>query len=232
MVREEIFGKTENGVEVYKFVFSNRGTEAEITNYGASVISLRRVGFNGDPVDIVCGYPTLSGYEKDRHYLGATVGRTSGRIAGGRFVLNGKTVLLNKNDGENHLHGGIQGFNKKVWNVYEVWKNGVSFRYNSPDGEENYPGLLKVRADFYITSDGSFNIEYGAESNKTTLCDITNHIYLNMEREGAGNIERNLLRIYSHRFKPVGESVVREGMVKAVEGTHFGFNFFTERGKE
>lgn len=232
MIVEEKYGTTAKGSDVYKYKISQGGTEVEVITYGATVVSLKRPDYCGVMRDIVLGYSSLKEYEKNDGYLGATIGRTCNRIDYGRFVLENKVYDLRRNDRTSHLHGGAEGFDKKVWRVDSVWDNGVAMMLKSLDGDENYPGKLNASAMFYLSDDGSFNIVYTGESDKTTLCDMTNHMYFNMDGENTGSVDTNLIRIYAHTFTPVNERMVPEGKVRAVEETPFDFMVFKELSRD
>src|SRR5580693_2845335 len=179
------FGKTSEGIAVYRYVLSNRkGIEAVVTSYGATLVSLRVPDRNGKAADIVLGYDDLAGYEEGKSFLGATIGRYGNRIAGGEFTLDGKVFHLPKNDGPNSLHGGTRGFNKRVWTGVDRSRADaqvLELSYTSPDGEEGYPGTLKAKVTYTLPAEASeLRIDYAATTDKDTVVNLTNHSYFNL----------------------------------------------------
>jgi len=221
------FGKTPDGQPVDLFVLTNKGgAEASITNYGGAVVSLKVPDRNGKLVDVVLGYDTLDGYVNDKAYLGAIVGRYGNRIAHAQFVLDGKTYALAKNNGDNSLHGGIKGFNKAVWTAKTFSaKDGqsVELSYLSKDGEEGFPGNLKVTVTYTLTDANALRIEYSATTDKKTVVNLTNHSYFNLAGQGSGDILGHLLTIEADQFTPVDSGLIPTGELRDVMGTPFDF---------
>lgn len=226
------FGKTPGGTPVSLYTLSNtRGMEAKITNYGGIVVSLKVPDRNGAPGDVVLGYDSLSQYIASNPYFGALIGRYGNRIAGGRFVLGGTTVTLACNDGPNHLHGGLKGFDKVVWTVDEkasVPGSTLVLTYVSRDGEEGYPGTLSVRVVYAITEKNELTIDYAATTDKPTVVNLTHHSYFNLA--GRGDILGHMLSIAADRFTPVGPGLIPTGVLQGVEGTPFDFRTPTAIG--
>ena len=191
--------------------------EADIESVGARINALRVKG-----VDIVLGFNTIDDYNKSGCYAGATIGRVANRIAKGRFTLNGKEYRLNVNNGENHLHGGNEGFDKKPFAILEQMDHSVTMEYISADGEENYPGNLQFKVKFTIENNSLF-IEYGAVSDKDTLWCPTNHAYFNLDGEQSGDCLNNLLKINADFYTPVDSGLIPTGEKKKVKGTPFDF---------
>lgn len=191
--------------------------EADIESVGARINALR---VNG--VDIVLGFNSVEEYNKSGCYAGATIGRVANRIAKGRFTLNGKEYQLNVNNGENHLHGGNEGFDKKLFTVLEQTDNSVTMEYLSADGEENYPGNLRFTVKFKVENN-SLLMEYSAISDKDTLWCPTNHTYFNLDGEGKGDCLNNLLQINADFYTPVDSELIPTGEKRAVKGTPFDF---------
>src|SRR5262249_39629687 len=157
----------------------------------ATLISLKAPDRSGNFADVVLGYKDIDGYVNDKAYLGATVGRYGNRIANGKFTLEGKTYELPKNNGNNTLHGGIKGFNKRLWTAREVSSPtgpAVRFSYLSKDGEEGFPGNLNVEVTYSLSNDNALRVEYSATTDKTTIVNLTNHAYFNLAGEGSGDI--------------------------------------------
>jgi len=221
------FGKLPDGKEIELYTLSNsRGMEAGIMTYGATLVFLKVPDREDNIADIVLGYDSLDGYLEDSPYFGAIVGRYANRIADGLFTLDGKEYKLAANDGENHLHGGIRGFDKVVWNA-ETVKNpdaaGVKFLYLSPDGEEGYPGNLDCRVTYWLTENNELKLEYHAETSKPTPVNLTHHSYFNLKGQGNGDILGHELMLNADKYTPVNEQLIPTGEIKPVEGTPFDF---------
>ena len=228
------FGKTPDGQPVDLFVLTNKnGAEASITNYGGAVVSIKVPDRNGRLADVVLGYDTLDGYVNDKAYFGAIVGRYGNRIAHAQFLLDGKTHTLVKNNGDNSLHGGIKGFNKAVWTAKTFsGKDGqlLELSYLSRDGEEGFPGNLKVTVTYTWTDANALMIEYSATTDKKTVVNLTNHSYFNLVGQGNGDILGHLLTIEADRFTPVDSGLIPTGELPEVAGTPFDFRKATAIG--
>jgi aldose 1-epimerase len=221
------FGKTPDGQPVDLYVLTNKsGAEASITNYGGALVALKMPDRNGKLADIVLGYDNVDGYVADKSYFGALVGRYGNRIGHAQFVLDGKTYTLAKNNGENSLHGGIKGFNKALWAAKTLSsKDGRSLElsYLSKDGEEGFPGNLKVTVIYTLTDANALKIEYSATTDKKTILNLTNHAYFNLAGQGSGDILGHLLMINADQFTPVDSGLIPTGELRAVAGTPFDF---------
>jgi aldose 1-epimerase len=159
-------------------------------------------------------------------YLGCTAGRFANRIAKGKFRLNGKEYVLAQNNGENHLHGGIKGFDKKMWKAEDATSSegeGMAFSYVSPDGEEGYPGTLSVQVVYRWTADNALHIEYRAATDKDTVVNLTNHSYFNLAGEGSGDVLSHEMQIFADRFTPVDGGAIPTGELRSVRGTPLDF---------
>ena len=226
-VTKESFGKTEAGENVDLYTLRNtHGVEAKITNFGGIVVSLKVPDRNGKFDDVVLGFSNLDGYLKQGPYFGALIGRYGNRIAKGRFTLNGVEYKLAVNNGENHLHGGIKGFDKVVWTGKEMNTRlgpAVVLTYLSKDGEEGYPGNLNVRVVYTLTNNNELKIEYSATSDKDTVTNLTHHSYFNLAGEGNGDILNHLVTINANRFVPTDAGSIPTGELKSVAGTPFDF---------
>jgi aldose 1-epimerase len=225
---KESFGKTADGQEVQLFTLSNKnGMEARIMDYGGIVVSLKVPDRTGKLDDVVLGLNTLDDYLKGHPYFGALVGRYGNRIAKGRFTLNGVEYKLAVNNGENHLHGGIKGFDKVVWNAkfVKTVKGEVSLvlTYLSKDGEEGYPGNLNVRVVYTLSNNNELMIDYTATTDKDTVVNLTHHSYFNLAGEGNGDILNHQLTINASRFTPIDAGSIPTGELKNVAGTPFDF---------
>ena len=221
-VTTSIFGHTKQGETVTAYRVENRtGMQLTVLDYGATIQSLRVPDRRGELTDVVLGYDTVAEYEENGGYLGATIGRVGNRIGGAEFSLNGKTYPLAKNDGENHLHGGIKGFDKQMWNV-EVREDALVCSRLSPDGEEGYPGNLWVRVTFTLHEANALSIQYEARAEKDTLVNLTNHSYFNLTgcKEPVLN---HLYTLHADSITPVDSTGVPTGELKAVTGTEYDF---------
>ncbi|HEV1993205.1 MAG TPA: aldose epimerase family protein [Candidatus Acidoferrum sp.] len=221
------FGKTPDGQPVDLFVLTNKGgAEASITNYGGAVVSLKVPDRNGKLADVVLGYDNADGYVADKSFFGALIGRYGNRIGHAQFVLDGKTYTLAKNNGENSLHGGIKGFNKALWSAKTISTRGgqsVELSYLSKDGEEGFPGNLKVTVIYTLTNTNALKIEYSATTDKKTVVNLTNHSYFNLAGQGSGDILGHLLMIPADQFTPVDAGLIPTGELRDVAGTPFDF---------
>jgi aldose 1-epimerase len=224
-VKKEPFGGLPDGtpVELYTLT-NNKGLKARLMTYGAILVSLEVPDRNGTPGDITLGCDSLDGYLKVSPYFGAIVGRYGNRIAKGRFILDGVEYKLANNNGINHLHGGVKGFDKVIWTaepVKEADAAGVRFSYLSRDGEEGYPGNLKVVVTYSLTNDNELRIAYEAETDKATPVNLTHHSYFNLA--GQGDILGHELTLYADKYTPVDEGLIPMGEVLDVKGTPMDF---------
>ena len=228
------FGKTGDGKQVDLYVLSNKnGVEVDVTNFGAAVVSVKVPNRHGKTDDVVLGYDDLDGYLHDKSYFGATVGRYANRIAHGKFTLNGTTYTLAKNDGENHLHGGVQGFNKVVWEAKDVSTAdaaALQLNYLSKNGEEGYPGNLSVQVTYTLTNNNELKIDYAATTDKDTVLNLTHHSYFNLAGQGKGDILQHQLLLHASRFTPVDATLIPTGEIRSVKGTPLDFASATAIG--
>ncbi len=226
-ITRSAFGKTHDGQEVWLFTLQcDSGMKAILTNYGAILTSLYVADRNGHFDDVVLGFPSLDGYLQKHPYFGALVGRYSNRIGKGRFMLDGVEYKLATNNGENHLHGGIKGFDKVVWSAEPVERDsavGVKFSYLSKDGEEGYPGNLSCSVIYWLTSKNELRIEYFATVDKATPVNLTNHSYFNLAGQGVGDILNHQLEIFAERFTPIDKGSIPNGELRSVEDTSMDF---------
>ncbi|RKY88306.1 galactose-1-epimerase [candidate division KSB1 bacterium] len=217
--------ETKMKYDIYTLKNAN-GLEAKITNYGGILMSLMVPDRNGQFADIVLGYDTVEEYVKNNPYFGVIVGRYANRIAKGKFTLDGEEYILAKNNGENHLHGGIKGFGAVKWNAEKIeGPNGKSLKltYLSKDGEEGYPGNLSVAVVYTLTDDNELKIDYSATTDKTTIVNLTNHSYFNLAGQGEGDILGHILMINADRFTPINRNFIPTGELRPVRGTPFDF---------
>lgn len=227
-IERRAFGRLADGTEVGLYTLTNRnGVEAQITDFGAGVVSLKVPDARGRMGDVVLGYEDAAGYEADTFYMGTVAGRYANRIAGGRFRLGGVEYRLAQNNGPNHLHGGLRGFNKVLWSARELLLHpgGVALEltYRSRDGEEGYPGNLSATVTYVLTAEDELRIEYAATADKPTVVNLTSHAYFNLAGEGAGSILGHVLKVNADRFTPVDETSIPTGELRPVRGTPFDF---------
>lgn len=221
------FGISPDGDETSSWTITNQsGLSLGLSNWGATIISLRQPDRNGEIENVTLGFSDASEYVSSRGYLGATCGRFANRIAGGTFTLEGRKHELFCNDGPNHLHGGERGYNARIWDAAPYAEGdlaGVVFTLESPDGEENYPGNLKLRADYALDESGRLFMDFKGETDKTTIINITNHAYWNLAGESSGSIEGHLIKIHASHYLPVDDTAIPIGEIRSVSGTPFDF---------
>lgn len=198
--------------------------EVRLASYGARITSIKVPDRNGAMVDVVLGFNTVEPYRTSikKPYLGATLGRYAGRIADGRFTLDGVEHLLAKNNGPNHNHGGVNGFDKVVWNAKQL-RNGVQFDYTSSDGEEGYPGTLKARVTYKLTDANELIIDYRATTDRPTPINLSNHSYFNLAGEGSDTVLNHELMIDAEEMLAIDKTSVPTGKIVSVAGTPFDF---------
>ena len=224
------FGRLQNGRQVTAAKLKNRaGASVTVLDYGAAVQSLCVPARDGSLVDVVLGYDTAEEYERNGDFLGATIGRVANRIGGAEFELHGNVYRLEKNDGENQLHGGREGFDKKIWRMAAQGDSLLCWR-SSPDGEENYPGNLKVQVLFTLTDDHRLCISYDADTDADTPVNLTNHSYFNLN--GSGSILSHRMQLFSERICENDAGCLPTGRLLWVEGTAFDFREEKEIGAD
>ena len=233
-VTKQAFGKMPDGAPVGLYTLTNaNGLEAKITTYGGAVVSLLAPDQSGNLDDIVLGLETLEEYIEESPYFGCIAGRYANRIAQGKFTLNDVEYTLAQNDGENHLHGGLKGFDKVVWAAEERSSDdgvGLKLTYLSKDGEEGYPGNLSVEVVYTLTNADELRIEYLATTDKDTIVNLTNHTYFNLADGGAGDILGHELMLNAGRFTPIDDTLIPTGELRSVEGAPMDFRQLTPIG--
>jgi aldose 1-epimerase len=226
-VHKELFGKTRERGPVDLYTLTNsQGLEVRAMNYGGIIVSLRVPDKSGKVEDIVLGHDKLDGYMENAPYLGAIVGRYANRIANGAFTLDGVKYSLAKNNGPNSLHGGVNGFNRAVWDAkpFENGKGvGVAFNYISKNGEEGYPGNLKVKVSYTLTDENQLILDYEATTDKATPLNLSQHSYFNLAGEGSGDILGHELMLNADHFTPVDKTLIPTGELSPVQGTPMDF---------
>jgi aldose 1-epimerase len=231
-VQQKEFG-THEGRPVNLYTLKNtHGVEIQAMNYGGIIVSIRVPDRKGQFADVVLGHDKLEGYIPNPPYLGAIVGRYANRIANGTFTLDGNTYTLPKNDGPNTLHGGTtRTFDKVVWEAEPLkGKNGVAFSYVSKDGEEGFPGNLKVKVTYTLTDSNELLIDYEATTDKATPINVSQHSYFNLAGQGTGDILDHEVMINADRFTPVDKNLIPTGELRAVKGTPMDFTTATKIG--
>ena len=226
-ITKEPFGKTGDGEKVDLYTLTNaNGLKAGIITYGGIVTSLHVPDRNGNFADIVLGYDGLEQYIKNIPYFGALIGRCANRITKAKFTLDGVEYILAANNGPNHLHGGIKGFDKVVWNAEQIQSDdgpALKLTYFSKDGEEGYPGNLKCTVIYTLTNNDELKISYEAETDKVTVINLTHHSYFNLAGHNSGDILGHELMLTADNFTPNGEGLIPTGQIKPVKGTPMDF---------
>jgi aldose 1-epimerase len=224
---ESSFGRLADGTEAILFSLTNsNGLRARVTNYGAIVTSLEVPDREGNLEDVVLGYESLESYLEATPYFGAIVGRYGNRIAAGRFELDGTEYTLARNNGANHLHGGLEGFDKVLWEAAPFANEdeaGVSLTYVSADGEEGYPGNLRVVVTYALTDANELRVDYVATTDRPTVLNLTHHGYFNLAGHASGDILGHDLMLAADRFTPVDQGLIPTGELRPVDGTPMDF---------
>lgn len=235
-ITKEQYGKGPDGREVYIFTLTNsNGTIARVTNYGAILVSLEVADRDGRLADVTLGFDELDGWvNKNAPYFGAIVGRCGNRIANGKFSLDGVEYTLVINNGPNHLHGGIKGFDKLVWQVEDASADDnaakVALSLLSPDGQEGYPGNLTVSVVYSLSDDDELKIEYAAETDTATVLNLTNHAYWNLAGHDSGDILAHELTINADNYTLFDSTLIPTGTIEPVKGTPLDFTKVTTIG--
>jgi aldose 1-epimerase len=223
-----------DGTVIDLFTLTNaHGVSVRAITYGAILVSIKVPDRSGKLDDVVIGHDTLDGYLTRSRFFGAAVGRYGNRIGDARFTLDGREYTLAKNNGPNHLHGGLKGFDKVVWRGEarsDPRGSSVAFTRTSPDGEENYPGTLRATIAYTLTADNELVIEYQATTDKATHVNLTNHSYFNLAGDGSGDVLAHRLTLKADRYTPVDAGQIPTGELASVEGTPFDFRKETPIG--
>ena len=233
MTREP-FGTTARGAAISVYTLRNaRGTELRVLDYGGIIVSLTIADRNGRLDDVVLGYDCLPGYEHGSSYFGAIIGRYGNRIAKGRFTLDGRTYVLARNNGPNHLHGGRNGFDRVVWGATPFQRPdsvGLVLRHTSPDGDEGYPGTLQATVTYTLTNRNELIFDYHATTDRATPVNLTQHSYFNLAGDGTRDILGHVVTLNADRFTPVDSTLIPTGEIRGVQGTPFDFRTPTPIG--
>lgn len=222
-VKTEKFGVTKEGKEVMLFTLENKnGMRVDLIDYGANIVRLFVPDQNGKLDDVVLGFDDVAGYEENGCFFGSFIGRHGNRIGNAEFELNGVTYELEKNDGDNNLHGGTPGYNKVMYKA-ETTENSVAFSRTSPDMEQGYPGNLDICVTYALTDDNELKISYQAKTDKDTLCNVTNHSYFNLKGHDGGTITDHKVWIRANGFTETSDDLIPNGNIIDVAGTPMDF---------
>lgn len=235
MTKKQIaFDKIIDDKQIELFVLTNKnGLKIEITNYGGRVISIKVPNNRGKFDDIVLGYDNIEDYLSGNPYFGAIIGRFGNRIANGEFIIDGVKYQLKINNGKNHLHGGLVGFNDVIWDARQnknETNSTLELSYLSIDGEENYPGNLNVKVTYSLNNHNELKITYSAETDKTTIVNLTHHSFFNLAGEGNGDIMNHRMMINANKFIPVCKDLIPTGELTELKNTPFDFTDFKKIG--
>jgi aldose 1-epimerase len=225
---KEPYGTTADGVEVMEYTLTNAmGTEVKIITYGGIITSIMLPDRHGEMKNVALGFDNLADYETKSPYFGCITGRYANRIAEGKFTLDDVEYQLDVNNGPNHLHGGVKGFDKVVWEVTQEIEGedgvGIELHYLSPDGDQNYPGALDTYVTYLLNDQNELVMNYKATTDAPTILNLTNHTYWNLAGEGEGAIYDHILKINADYFTPDDENLIPTGELAPVEGTPFDF---------
>lgn len=225
-VTSEVWGKTASGEEVQLITLTNhQGMKARITSYGGILVSLEAPDKAGQMADVVLGFDQLEPYLGKHPHFGCITGRYANRIGGASFMLDGVAHEVTANSGKNHIHGGREAFDKKVWQAKLLEpENAVALSYSSADGEEGFPGKLDCTVTYSLTDNNTLKIEYRAATDKPTVVNLTNHTYFNLAGEGSGDILSHELMIPATTYTPTDDNLIPTGQIESLTGTALDFS--------
>ena len=227
LVQKTRFGTAPNGKPVYAYTLTNaKGATAKIVSWGATLVQLKMPNKDGKMGDVVLGLDSLKPYEGTVPYFGATVGRFANRIAKGTFKVNGKTYHVPINNGPNSLHGGVKGYDKRVWGATPLRTSGgpaVTFLLTDKAGEQGYPGVVNVAVTYTLQNDDTLRIKYRATTTAATPINLTNHSYFNLKDAGKSDIKGHIVHLYASRYTPTDATLIPTGKLAPVAGTPFDF---------
>lgn len=226
--------KKRNFGKATMYVLENEsGMKAEVSDYGATLCSLFVPNQEGTVHDVVLGYDNIESYDaKTGPYFGATVGRNANRIANGEFALNGVIYKLDQNNGENNLHGGYDGYCFRMWEVKDATEQSVTFALHSEDGDQGFPGELDVEVTYTLTEDNQLRIHYLGKPKATTIINMTNHSYFNLNGHDSGDVLKHHVQILSDAFTPTNENLIPTGEIVSVDNTPMDFREKKELGRD
>ncbi|MFA9195816.1 aldose epimerase family protein [Flavobacterium sp. FBOR7N2.3] len=224
LLKAKNFEEVIDGKHTHLYWIENNGLKAAFTNYGGRLVGLWLADKNGKLTDVVVGMNSVIGFKKSTEpYFGATIGRVGNRIAKGKFTLEGKKYTVPLNNGENALHGGKKGFQDVVWNAKKTNEHTLVLTYTSPDMEQGFPGNLEIKVTYSITADKTLKMEYEASTDKTTIVNLTNHAFFNLNGEGSGTILNHELQLFANKYTPVDAGLIPTGKLENVTQTPFDF---------
>jgi aldose 1-epimerase len=220
-IERAMWGTLRDGRHAEIFTLANERVRVRLTNFGGHLVSIETPDAQGRMGDVLLGYDTLSGYEDDRNYLGATVGRLANRLNNGRFLLDDREYTVPINNPPNALHGGPEGFHRRLWQAH-VLPECIELAYTSPDGEMGFPGTLRARVQIALQDD-SLRLDFLATTDKPTPVCMTNHAYFNLTGDARNDVLRHEVTVHAERFLPVSETLIPTGEMRSVAGTPFDF---------
>lgn len=226
------YSVTSDGQQVKQYVLVNKqGMKAVLLNYGAVITELHVPDGKDGLVDVVWGYDSIAGYEVNTPGLGSAIGRNANRIGKAQITINGKVYELQKNNGENNLHGGNPGYNRRMWKGLIADDNKVEFSIESPDGDQGFPGNAKVKISYTLTDDNELRIGYEASADQDTIFNLTNHSYFNLEGQESDNVLEHQVWMDADAFTPTDDGLIPTGEIRSVEGTPMDFRSFHALGE-
>ncbi len=231
MVNEELFSTYHNKKRVVLATLHNpSGMRVQVTNYGAKIVSLYAPDKEGAMADVVLGFNTFEEWRDKETYFNAIIGRYANRIKDGRFSIDGKEYQLTLNNGTNALHGGVVGFNERVWDIVGQTAYSISMHLKAADGEEHYPGNMDVYVTYTLTRENALLITYEAKTDQPTIVGFTNHAYFNLEGEGSGTVHNHVLQVFADEYTPFDDTACPTGEILPVDGTPMDFREPTRIG--
>lgn len=232
-MQKENFGQTSAGEQAVLYTMKNtNGMEMSVTDYGATLVSLLAEDKNGEKRDVVLGYDSVEGYEKGQIFLGATVGRNANRIGGAAFELGGKEIHLDANERGNNLHSGFDFYNKRLWEVKQSDSQSITFALFSPDGDQGYPGDVRIEVTYTLTDDNEVKISYRGFPTEDTILNLTNHSYFNLNGEGQETILNHVVWLDADAFTETDAELIPTGKMIETEGTPMDFRESKPIGKD
>ncbi|MBX7210840.1 MAG: galactose mutarotase [Verrucomicrobiaceae bacterium] len=225
--KTETWGTLKTGQTAHIFTLRNQnGLEARITDYGGILVSLKVPDKTGALADVVLGFDTLAEYEAHNPFFGCITGRYANRIGGATFKIDGREYKVTANSGRNHIHGGKEGFDKKLWSAKHISRNdaaGIELSYRSTHGEEGFPGTLECKVEYLLADDNTLTLDYSATTDAPTAVNLTNHSYFNLAGEGGGDVLGHELTIPADKFTPTDDELIPTGEIAPLAGTPLDF---------
>lgn len=232
MIKITPFGKIADDIQTNLYTYrDNSGMEISVTDYGASLVSVIVPDKEGKMIDVALGYDTVTGYERQFQCLGSVIGRCCNRIEKAKFKIGDTKYKVTKNFGPHHIHGGRRGFHRIMWSFKEI-DNGMEFSYKSQDGEEGYPGNLDISIRYIVENGNTLVLEYDGISDKDTICNITNHVYFNLNGYNSGNVYEHYLQLNSEEFTEANKYAFPNGNILPVKETPMDFRKFKTIGED